>query len=186
MGVDVRISTSTRARTTLLSLEVSGTERSLYAMASTVTMRVVQALVGQAVMLHAAGLSTQDGLVIGLVGGSGAGKSTATERLCRSAFGYVTDELLVVELDGTVRAYPKPLSVIPEDGDRSGEGAEGSGPAGAAICRPRHFEPDRLSSLIGVLVTGTPRLERLTLAEGLMNIYPPDLVALCDCRSRCT
>ena len=41
-----------------VSLEVSGTERSLYAMASTVTMRVVQALVGQAVMLHAAGLST--------------------------------------------------------------------------------------------------------------------------------
>ena len=114
-------------------------------MASTVTMRVVQALVGQAVMLHAAGLSTQDGVVIGLVGGSGAGKSTATERLCRSAFGYVTDELLVVEPDGTVRAYPKPLSVIPERGDRSGK--EPKGPdqlglrpaapsSGRTLCRP--------------------------------------------------
>ena len=108
-----------------ISLEVSGSERSLYAVASTVTMRVVQALVGEAVMLHAAGLSTDDGVVIGLVGGSGAGKSTATERLCRTTFGYVTDELLVVEPDGTVRAYPKPLSVIPEHGDRSAKVQKG-------------------------------------------------------------
>ena len=154
-----------------LSLEVSGTERSLYAMASTVTMRVVQALVGQAVMLHAAGLSTQDGVVIGLVGGSGAGKSTATERLCRSAFGYVTDELLVVEPDGTVRAYPKPLSVIPEHGDRSGKVQKG--PDQLAL---RSAAPTLRAGPFVVLDrrpgTGAPRLERLTLAEGLMRIIP--------------
>ena len=154
-----------------MRLEVSGTERSLYAVASTVTMRVVQALVGQAVMLHAAGVSTQDGVVIGLVGGSGAGKSTATERLCRTAFGYVTDELLVVDPDGPVRAYPKPLSVIPEHGDRSQKVQKGPDELG--------LRPAATSLRAGPFVVldrrpgaGAIRLERLTLAEGLINIIP--------------
>jgi len=154
-----------------IALEVSGSERSLYAVASTVTMRVVQALVGEAVMLHAAGLSTDDGVVIGLVGGSGAGKSTATERLCRTTFGYVTDELLVVEPDGAVRAYPKPLSVIPEHGDRSAKVQKGPDELG--------LRPSASDLRAGPFVVldrrpdaGAPHLERLTLADGLMRLIP--------------
>jgi len=69
----------------------------------------IQALSGKAVMLHAAGLSTSTGDVVGLVAESGTGKSTAAAVLCHRDFGYVTDETLAVLSDGEVVPFPKPL-----------------------------------------------------------------------------
>lgn len=61
-------------------------------------------------MLHACGLADGDGRTVGLVGPSGTGKTTACAAL-GATYGYVTDEALAVRSDGSVSAYPKPLSV---------------------------------------------------------------------------
>ena len=66
---------------------------------------------GRCVMLHAAGVATDDGGVVALVAGSGTGKTTAGRVLGRR-LGYVSDETIAVEHDLTVRAYPKPLSIV--------------------------------------------------------------------------
>ncbi|GAB3751894.1 hypothetical protein GCM10027599_11280 [Yimella radicis] len=62
-------------------------------------------------LLHAAGVATDDGRVFALVAPSGTGKSTAAARLCAERFGYVTDELLVIDDEWNVLAFPKPLSL---------------------------------------------------------------------------
>ncbi|MFL6177779.1 MAG: hypothetical protein ACJ715_14085 [Ornithinibacter sp.] len=66
---------------------------------------------GQCVMLHAAGVATDDGGTVALVAASGTGKTTAGRVLGRR-LGYVSDETVAVEHDLTVRAYPKPLSIV--------------------------------------------------------------------------
>ncbi len=63
------------------------------------------------VMLHAAGVSTDDGGTVALVAASGTGKTTAGRVLGRR-LGYVSDETVAVEPDLTVRAHPKPLSIV--------------------------------------------------------------------------
>ncbi|AZS35886.1 hypothetical protein CVS47_00484 [Microbacterium lemovicicum] len=62
-------------------------------------------------MLHAAGLAREDGRVAALIGPSGRGKTTASRTLGRR-FGYVSDETVAVDDDGTVHPYRKPLSII--------------------------------------------------------------------------
>ena len=71
--------------------------------------------VGSCVMLHAAGIATDDGGTVALVAASGTGKTTASRVLGRS-LGYVSDETIAVEHDLTVRPYPKPLSIIVDPG----------------------------------------------------------------------
>ncbi len=66
---------------------------------------------GQCVMLHAAGVASDDGGTVALVAASGTGKTTAARVLGRR-LGYVSDETVAVEHDLTVRAYPKPLSIV--------------------------------------------------------------------------
>ncbi len=78
---------------------------------STVTHAAISARRGALLMLHAAGLASPDGRVTVLVGPSGAGKTTATRALARYR-GYVTDETVGIDGDGTVHPYRKPLSVI--------------------------------------------------------------------------
>ncbi len=77
---------------------------------SEVTIGAIGGLRGEALMLHASALALDDGRVIGFVGPSGRGKTTAAQVLGRS-YGYVTDETLAVRVDGSVVAYPKPLSI---------------------------------------------------------------------------
>lgn len=86
----------------------------LAALSVDVTLAALKAQAGRLLMLHAAGLATQDGAVVALVGPSGRGKTTASRVLGRT-FGYVTDESVAVELDGRVLPYRKPLSVIEHD-----------------------------------------------------------------------
>ncbi|WP_084104816.1 hypothetical protein [Demequina sp. NBRC 110056] len=85
--------------------------QAMHFLSSTVTVRAIDRRAGQLVMLHAAGLATPDGKVVGFVAPSGTGKTTISRTLGKH-FGYVTDETLAIEFDGTVLRYPKPLSVI--------------------------------------------------------------------------
>lgn len=78
--------------------------------------RAMHDLAGRAIMLHAAGLSCEDRVLV-LVAPSGTGKTTAACHLGRS-LGYVTDETVAVRLDGSVVPFPKPLAVVdPEEPD---------------------------------------------------------------------
>ncbi|WP_404386567.1 hypothetical protein LL946_08340 [Knoellia locipacati] len=81
-----------------------------YAVSRAVTLESLRRRRGSAVLLHAAGLE-QEGRAVALVGQSGAGKSTAALALGRE-LGYLSDETVAVEPDGSVSPYPKPVSVV--------------------------------------------------------------------------
>ncbi|QKJ20306.1 PqqD family protein [Microbacterium hominis] len=81
-----------------------------------VTLAAIEAARGQAWMLHATGVASDDGRVVALVGPSGRGKTTAA-RVLGGSYGYVSDETVAVGLEGSVRAYRKPLSIIEHAGE---------------------------------------------------------------------
>lgn len=83
----------------------------MHALAGAVTVRAIDERAGQVIMLHAAGLALPDGRVVAFVAPSGTGKTTLSRTLGRH-YGYVSDETVVIGLDGEVTPYPKPLSVI--------------------------------------------------------------------------
>lgn len=93
---------------------------------SEVTIGAIGGLRGEAIMLHASAVALDDGRVIGFVGPSGRGKTTAAQALGRS-YGYVTDETLAVRGDGSVIAYPKPLSIGSWPGVKTTEPASSLG-----------------------------------------------------------
>jgi len=153
------------------TFEVAGDERSRYALASAVTMRVIGHLGGQRLMLHAAGLANDDGVVVVVIGRSGAGKTTAALALCQEAFGYVSDELVAISESGTVQAYPKPLSQITVD--ETGEHKQQTSPDALSLRRP----PTVLSAGPFVILdrqpaVHTPTLTRLTLTEAVLAVIP--------------
>ncbi|MFC6152626.1 hypothetical protein [Nocardioides yefusunii] len=72
----------------------------------------LEALVGDRWLLHACALGDPEtGATVVLVAPSGTGKTTASRTLATS-FGYVTDETAVIERDGTITPFPKPLSLL--------------------------------------------------------------------------
>lgn len=77
---------------------------------SEVTLSGINALGGEALMLHASAVALDDGRVVGFVGPSGRGKTTAAQAL-GGTYGYVTDETLAIRPDASVVPYPKPLSI---------------------------------------------------------------------------
>ncbi|WP_091492913.1 PqqD family peptide modification chaperone [Microbacterium pygmaeum] len=81
-----------------------------------VTLAAIEQSRGRMWMLHAAGLATDDGRVVALIGPSGRGKTTAS-RVLGAHFGYVSDETVAIDSDGTVHPYRKPLSVIADGRD---------------------------------------------------------------------
>ncbi|MEV1128805.1 hypothetical protein [Agromyces sp. NPDC049794] len=95
-----------------------------------VTLGAIGGLRGEALMLHASAVALADGRVVGFVGPSGRGKTTAAQALGRS-YGYVTDETLAVRADGSVVAYPKPLSIGMRPGVKATEAASTLGLRGA-------------------------------------------------------
>lgn len=137
------------------------------------TIEGIVALHGRALLLHAAGLALDDGLVVGFVGPSGRGKTTASRALAQT-YGYVTDETLAVLPDLSVIAYPKPLSVIDGPPPKRSLGPDQLGlqpaPEGglrlAALAlldrRPdvaaARVEPVGLSEAIGLIVPETSAL----------------------------
>ncbi len=151
-------------------LTVSGEERSLYGLATNLTIRVVGRLAGTHVLIHAAGLATEDGRVMVLVGTSGAGKTTAAGRLCEELFGYVTDELVVISPGGSVLEYPKPLSVIEES---AGHAKRQYGPDQLQL----RSTPDELRSGPFILLERRldavdPSLDDVPLVEALLDVLP--------------
>lgn len=85
-------------------------DRVMDALSPAVTIAAIGHQAGDLLMLHAAGVAAPDGRTVALVGPSGTGKTTAS-LLLGERFGYVTDETVAVRADGTVAAYPKPLSI---------------------------------------------------------------------------
>ncbi len=110
---DARSSAGSLADTTVVACGTVDRGQMLSDLSGAVTQAAISARRGVLLMLHAAGLAAPDGRVTVLVGPSGAGKTTATRTLARRR-GYVTDETVGVDADGTVFAYRKPLSVITE------------------------------------------------------------------------
>lgn len=80
------------------------------AVTSELTVAAILERAGELTMLHACGVAHPSGAVIALVAKSGTGKTTASSQLART-LGYITDETVAIQADGTVLPYPKPLSV---------------------------------------------------------------------------
>lgn len=98
--------------TTTADLAAPDLDLLLHRLSPLVTMRAIDHQAGNLVMLHAAGVADPaTGRTVALVAPSGVGKTTAARWLCRR-LGYVTDETLAVREDGSIAAYPKPLSVL--------------------------------------------------------------------------
>ncbi|WP_353814433.1 hypothetical protein [Agromyces sp. SYSU T00266] len=107
-----------------LTVSANSPEALAQRITSQVTLEAIGGLRGEALMLHAAAVALDDGRVIGFVGPSGRGKTTAARELGR-AFGYVTDETLAVRADGSVIPYRKPLSIGTKSGVKATEPASG-------------------------------------------------------------
>ncbi len=143
-------------------------ERSTTWLTSRVTREAIEGLAGRRILLHAAGLSTDDGRVLVLVGPSGTGKTTACLELCRSEFSYATDETVAIDEHLAITAYPKPLllrrsQTTPKDVVSPDE-------LGLAT------HPDRLTAHRIVLLrrdgTSPARLEQVSLVAGLLALIP--------------
>lgn len=135
---------------------------------SEVTVGAIGALRGQALMLHASAVALDDGRVIGFVGPSGRGKTTASQALGR-IYGYVTDETLAVRADGSVVAYPKPLSI------GSWPGVKLTEPASTLGLRAAPVDGLRLAAI--VLLDRRPDVEqpfveRVPIIEALSELVP--------------
>lgn len=84
----------------------------MHNLSPSITGRAIEHLAGQALMFHACALADPaTGATAVLVGPSGMGKTTLSRQLGRE-LGYVTDETAAVREDGTLRPFPKPLSIL--------------------------------------------------------------------------
>jgi hypothetical protein len=115
---DVTLKVGTAPGPPGLDLVDSDVDRLMHQLSSLVTLRSINYQAGRMLMLHAAGLAhPESGGSIALVGPSGTGKTTAALGLGRQ-LGYLSDETVAVRADVTIAPYPKPLSVLPDDGSR--------------------------------------------------------------------
>ena len=77
-----------------------------------VTLEAIESQHGRMWMLHACGLANPvSGAAVVLVAPSGMGKTTAARVLGRTS-GYLSDETVAIGPDGSITAYPKPLSLL--------------------------------------------------------------------------
>jgi hypothetical protein len=132
-----------------------------------VTLAALEQRAGELLMLHAAGLATDDGRVVVLVGPSGRGKTTASRVLGRD-FGYVSDESVGIEADGTVLPYRKPLSIIEDNGHLKAQRS----PKELGL-RPVPDRPLRVAALVLIerdAGAAEPRVERVDPAEGIVGL----------------
>lgn len=134
------------------------------------TLAAIEAQRGRLLMLHAAGIAHPSGQVLAFIGPSGRGKTTLARNL-GAKYGYVTDETVGIEADGTVHPYRKPLSVI-QPGEaykkQLAPSVLGLGELPAASLA--------LAGLVLVSrrdgYSGAPRIEMLGLCEALVEIVP--------------
>lgn len=95
--------------------EISVVESDPERLATALTQRVTHALIGarrgELLMFHAGAVSHPvTGRSLVFIARGGTGKTTLSSTLARS-YGYVTDETVGMQPDGTILPYPKPLSV---------------------------------------------------------------------------
>lgn len=140
-----------------------------YYWTSAATVASIEARAGEWMMFHAAGVSDDQGNVVALIGPSGTGKSTASRKLCRGDFGYVTDETVAVRPDHSVVPFPKPIAVIPEDGGvkvEFGPDELGLRPCGDDLRIAGVSLLERRPDAMEVVV------EEMSLLEGLIALVP--------------
>jgi len=131
----------------------------MHTLAGSVTVAAISARKGRAIMLHAAGLALPDGRVVAFVAPSGTGKTTLARTL-GTAFGYVSDETVMVLHDGSITAYPKPLSILRDGPTKVQLSPEALGlmPAPPALRLARVVLLDRRPDAAGVTVGDVPLL----------------------------
>ncbi|WP_062292737.1 arsenate reductase/protein-tyrosine-phosphatase family protein [Demequina phytophila] len=162
---DPAVLAEARARGVLAYPDV---DRALHYLSSAVTVRAIEQRVGSLVMLHAAGIASPDGDVVGFIAPSGTGKTTLSRTL-GAHYGYVTDETLAIDVGRTVLPYPKPLSVL----DGVSPTKEQWGPESLDLMAP---PPGRLRLVRLALVErdssvgSTPVVEDLPLLHGLARL----------------
>ena len=149
-------------------IRASSPEELAQRITSEVTIGAIGGLRGEALMLHASAVALDDGRVIGFVGPSGRGKTTAAQALGRT-YGYVTDETLAVRVDGSVVAYPKPLSIGSRPGVKITE------PASTLGLRAAPADGLRLAAI--VLLDRRPDIEQpfvesVPIIEALAGLVP--------------
>ena len=141
-----------------------------YAVSRAVTTASIHRRSGECLLLHAAGVATDDGGTVALVAGSGTGKTTAS-RVLGQSLGYVTDETVCVEHDLRVLAYPKPLSVVVDP--EAPRGKRESSPDELALVRA----PSALTLSCTVLLrrssdVPSPVLEPISLIDAMAEVLP--------------
>lgn len=165
-------------RDNVKSITVRSSDELADRLTSEITLGAIGGLSGDALMLHASAVALEDGGVVGLVGPSGRGKTTASRVLGRT-FGYVTDETLAIRTDGSVVAYPKPLSIAPTvDPDAAVDvdpDAKNAVPASTLGLRTVPEGELHLSAI--VLLDRRPGIEQpyvesVTLTEALSELAP--------------
>ncbi|MDO4784598.1 MAG: hypothetical protein Q3997_05895 [Propionibacteriaceae bacterium] len=131
-----------------------------------VTLALIEAQVGKLLMLHAGAVCHPGtGEAIAYAAPGGTGKTTLT-RLLATRMGYLTDETVGVRADGSVAAYPKPLSVRSGPHHKREHGPDELG------LLPAHPEP-RLRRLVLLRRDGGPlRVERLGLTDAILALAP--------------
>ena len=125
-----------------------------------ITRRAIEFNLGQLMMFHAAGLQfpgSND--VVGFVAASGTGKSTLTSTLGKR-MGYVSDEVVAIDLELSVHPLQKPVSLI----GRSNGAFKG------------HIGPDQLG--LRTNLTSTPRLASLVLLNRVTEEHAPTLAPI--------
>ncbi|MGB3374659.1 MAG: PqqD family peptide modification chaperone [Microbacterium sp.] len=88
-------------------------DRAMERLTVEVTLAALDALRGDVLMFHAAGVADEDGNVAAFVGPSGRGKTTLSRELSRHR-AYVSDETVAVDGGLRVHPYRKPLSLVRE------------------------------------------------------------------------
>lgn len=71
----------------------------------------------QAVFVHAGVVKWQNGAIL-IPGRSFAGKSTLTQALCQAGATYMSDEYAIIDTEGAVHPFPRPMSQRHPDGNR--------------------------------------------------------------------
>ena len=145
-----------------------------YVLSSAVTLAAINAQAGERLMFHACGLADPESRDVAvLVAASGTGKTTASVRLSQVGLGYVSDETIAVDDDLSVRAYPKPVSVVIDPAHPTQKSQHGPDEMGMAPAPEGHLG-------LGAVVLLTrrrdehvaPTLTRIDLIDGLVDLLP--------------
>jgi len=142
-----------------------------YAFSRAITQAVIERHAGSALLLHAAGLASEDGRRgVVLVASSGTGKSTAARHLGRR-LGYLSDELMMIDEHEELHGLTKPISLI-VPGFPGGK--EESSPDALAL-GATPIAPPRLAAMVCLSRSEEavpPRFDSIGLHELIAEVVP--------------